>query len=286
MKRDKILITTGLTPFSSSLFFQNDTLLTFLTVQESLTYTALLTLKKCSNSSIKKKVCILESSTRKSYKMSHNVFISSTFHPWLCFTFERFCNPHSADGEKSPCWGVEHKLPGGPTSPGGLCWCPRTSPLYWDKTPTPSWSSYHCRRCWSCYWGQFPFPRGSLSSLGYLGPCVLASLMDSTADFGTTLSPVGCLSLTSTDQKNTGLLSLLASSYFLDEISVFQIYLKGSFWILLKVKLDIPDQKVLISVFSLPQSSTQYFILPQNWCVSRSLILEVRAAHYAPYLNF
>ncbi|KAF2988242.1 hypothetical protein EK904_001896, partial [Melospiza melodia maxima] len=35
---------------------QNDTLLSFLTVQESLTYTALLTLKKCSNSSIKKKV--------------------------------------------------------------------------------------------------------------------------------------------------------------------------------------------------------------------------------------
>ncbi|RLW07138.1 hypothetical protein DV515_00004079 [Chloebia gouldiae] len=35
---------------------QNDTLLSFLTVQESLTYTALLTLKKCSKSSIKKKV--------------------------------------------------------------------------------------------------------------------------------------------------------------------------------------------------------------------------------------
>uniref|UniRef100_A0A8C0USN0 ATP binding cassette subfamily G member 5 n=1 Tax=Cyanistes caeruleus TaxID=156563 RepID=A0A8C0USN0_CYACU len=35
---------------------QNDTLLSFLTIQESLTYTALLTVKKCSNSSIKKKV--------------------------------------------------------------------------------------------------------------------------------------------------------------------------------------------------------------------------------------
>ncbi|NXK59823.1 ABCG5 protein, partial [Sylvietta virens] len=35
---------------------QTDTLLTFLTVQESLTYTALLTLKKCSKDSIKKKV--------------------------------------------------------------------------------------------------------------------------------------------------------------------------------------------------------------------------------------
>uniref|UniRef100_A0A8C3TL69 ATP binding cassette subfamily G member 5 n=1 Tax=Catharus ustulatus TaxID=91951 RepID=A0A8C3TL69_CATUS len=35
---------------------QNDTLLSFLTIQESLTYTALLTLKNCSNSSIKKKV--------------------------------------------------------------------------------------------------------------------------------------------------------------------------------------------------------------------------------------
>ncbi|NWV41343.1 ABCG5 protein, partial [Grantiella picta] len=35
---------------------QSDTLLSFLTIQESLTYTALLTLKKCSNSSIKKKV--------------------------------------------------------------------------------------------------------------------------------------------------------------------------------------------------------------------------------------
>ncbi|XP_064270483.1 ATP-binding cassette sub-family G member 5 isoform X3 [Passer domesticus] len=35
---------------------QSDTLLSFLTVEESLTYTALLTLKKCSNSSIKKKV--------------------------------------------------------------------------------------------------------------------------------------------------------------------------------------------------------------------------------------
>ncbi|XP_053828819.1 ATP-binding cassette sub-family G member 5 isoform X2 [Vidua macroura] len=35
---------------------QSDTLLSFLTVQESLTYTALLTLKKCSSSSIKKKV--------------------------------------------------------------------------------------------------------------------------------------------------------------------------------------------------------------------------------------
>ncbi|XP_032539459.1 ATP-binding cassette sub-family G member 5 isoform X2 [Chiroxiphia lanceolata] len=35
---------------------QSDTLLSFLTVQESLTYTALLTLKKCSNNFIKKKV--------------------------------------------------------------------------------------------------------------------------------------------------------------------------------------------------------------------------------------
>ncbi|NXI85917.1 ABCG5 protein, partial [Rhipidura dahli] len=35
---------------------QTDTLLSFLTIQESLTYTALLTLKKCSNDSIKKKV--------------------------------------------------------------------------------------------------------------------------------------------------------------------------------------------------------------------------------------
>ncbi|NWZ38746.1 ABCG5 protein, partial [Brachypodius atriceps] len=35
---------------------QSDTLLSFLTIQESLTYTALLTLKKCSNNSIKKKV--------------------------------------------------------------------------------------------------------------------------------------------------------------------------------------------------------------------------------------
>ncbi|NXW79733.1 ABCG5 protein, partial [Hirundo rustica] len=35
---------------------QSDTLLSFLTIQESLTYTALLTLKKCSNDSIKKKV--------------------------------------------------------------------------------------------------------------------------------------------------------------------------------------------------------------------------------------
>uniref|UniRef100_A0A8C5T274 ATP binding cassette subfamily G member 5 n=1 Tax=Malurus cyaneus samueli TaxID=2593467 RepID=A0A8C5T274_9PASS len=35
---------------------QSDTLLSFLTIQESLTYTALLTLKKCSNTSIKKKV--------------------------------------------------------------------------------------------------------------------------------------------------------------------------------------------------------------------------------------
>lgn len=72
-------------------FFQSDTLLSFLTIRESLTYTALLTLKRCSNYSIKKKVCILQSSTRKAGRMSCDVFPSSTFHPWLFFMFMRFC---------------------------------------------------------------------------------------------------------------------------------------------------------------------------------------------------
>lgn len=101
----KILVTTGLIASSSSpfFFFQSDALLSFLTVQESLTYTALLTLQKCSDDFIKKKVCILSSSTRKVDMMSCNVFTSSTFHPWLCFMFIKFCNPHSANVEKLSC---------------------------------------------------------------------------------------------------------------------------------------------------------------------------------------
>lgn len=126
--------------------------------------------------------------------------------------------------------------------------------------------------------------RGEPQFSGYLGPCVLASLMDSTIDFGTTLSPVGHLTNHSSSKKHWS--AKPPTSHFLDKIDVFQIYLKGSFWILLKVKVDIPDQSVLLSVFSLPQSSTQYLYFPRIDVPSCSLILEARAAHHAPYLNF
>lgn len=192
--------------------------------------------------------------------MSCNVFTGSAFHPWLCFMLRRFCNPHSANEERSPCWGAGHELSGGPTSSRGSCWCPRASPLCWDKTFPPEAEAV--TTAGDAGLGievSSPSPEGNLSSLGCLGPCVLAGPMDSTTDFDTTLSPVGHLSLTTTAQKSAGLLSPLQAT-FLIKIGVFQIYLKGCFWILLKIKLNIPDQKVLLS-FSLPWSFTQYFIL-------------------------
>lgn len=165
MKMNKILIIRGLTASSSSLFFQSDTLLSFLTIQESLTYTALLTLKNCSNSSIKKKVSIIQSSTRKSYGMSCNACSSSAFHPWLCLIFMRFCNPHSAHGDRSPCWGVGHKLSSGPTSSRGLCWCRRTSRLCWTKPSHPKLKQWVLQEM--LVWVLRP--EGNLSSLGIWG---------------------------------------------------------------------------------------------------------------------
>lgn len=99
---------------SSSLFFstQNDTLLSFLTVEESLTYTALLTLQKRSKDLIKKKVCILSSSTRQADVASCDAFTSNTCHPELCFKFIRFCSLHYENWKKSSCWGGWCKVSG------------------------------------------------------------------------------------------------------------------------------------------------------------------------------
>lgn len=157
---------------------------------------------------------------QKGRRMSCDVFTSTSSHPWLCFMFMKFCNPHSANGERSSSWGAGHKLSGGPTSSGGLCGCPRASPLCWDKTFPPEAEAVTALATEV----SSPSPEGKPCSLECLGPCVLASLMDSTTDFDTTLCPVGHLSLTTKAQKSTVLLS-----YFRDEIRVGQIYLKDSF---------------------------------------------------------
>lgn len=88
VSKSSFLIPAELTP-ASFISFQNDALLSFLTIQESLTYTALLSLQKCSNSVIKKKVCILSSSTKNADMTSCNAFTD-------CFMFKRFPDPYSA----------------------------------------------------------------------------------------------------------------------------------------------------------------------------------------------
>lgn len=246
MNRDKVLITTGLTASSFSLFFQSDTLLSFLTIRESLTYTALLTLKRCSNYSIKKKVCILQSSTRKAGRMSCNVFPSSTFHPWLFFMFTRFCKWGEILLVRSRTQALwwSHLFKGFVQVPQGITIMLGQNPSTWS-----------CRRCCSWYWAQFPLLRGESRFSGVFRAMCAGKSHGQQNWFWH--HSVSCgTSLTNHNSSRKHWSNKPSTSYFLDKIGVFQIYLKGSFWILLKVKLDIPDQRILLFLFTdLPLST-------------------------------
>lgn len=70
-----------------------------------------------------------------------------------------------------------------------------------------------------------PSPEGNLTSLGCLGPCVLAW----TAQLFRHCSVSWRTSLTNHNSSKKPWSTKLPTSYFLDKIGVFQIYLKGSF---------------------------------------------------------